>query len=273
MHQFIKSAGLQLYHSTPLYLLRACHAQIFGSDRDREKLALLARPPYAYGMMRAAEWARKYGKRQVTVGEFGVASGGGLLNLIELASRLGPEMDVQFHVYGFDAGAGLPSPCGPKDHPEIWKAGNFPMNNREELTRRIQGRAEMFWGDIRVTVDRFLNILTPDAPLGFVSIDVDYYSAAMAALRCLDGPPEIYTPGVSIYFDDIEFFTNCEWAGELGAIREFNEEHEQRKIGLDRSLPSPERIPFLKWYPRMFVGQILDHPERQAVASNVAPVR
>jgi hypothetical protein len=67
----------------------------------------------------------------------------------------------------------------------------------------------------------------------------------------------------SLYFDDVEFFTTCDWARELSAIREFNDEHDCRKIGLDRSIPGPERIPFLKWYPPMFVGQILDHPERQ----------
>jgi hypothetical protein len=224
MNQFTKSVGLQFYHSAPLYMLRACYAQLFGSYRDKERLALLSRPPYAYGLVRAAEWARNCGKQNVTVCEFGVARGDGLLSLIKLVGFIGPEMKVRFQVCGFDAGAGLPSPCGPKDHPEIWKAGNFPMDNREELTRRVQGRARMFWGDIRQTVDDFLSFLTPDAPLGFVSIDVDYYSTAKSALRCLEGAPQLYNPAVPLYFDDVEFFTNCEWAGELSAIREFNDE-------------------------------------------------
>ena len=60
----------------------------------------------------------------------------------------------------------------------------------------------------------------------------------------------------------MEFFTSCDWTGELAAIREFNEAHEWRKIGADRSLPRPRRIAFLKWYSRMYVAQILDHPRR-----------
>ena len=75
MNQFLESVGLQLYHSAPVYFLRACQAKFFGSYRKQEILALLARPPYAYGMMRAAEWALSCGLRAVTVCEFGLASG------------------------------------------------------------------------------------------------------------------------------------------------------------------------------------------------------
>lgn len=262
MDQFLKTAGLQIYHSAPVYLLRACHAKLFGSIQKQEMLALLPRPAYAYGMMRAAEWARDSGLKAVTVCEFGMASGDGLAAMVDLAARLGPEMGVRFRVCGFDGGVGLPKPRGFKDHPEIWKEGAFLMPDPDALKQRFAGKAEIFWGDIAHTVEAFNESLTPEAPLGFVSVDVDQYGSAVAVLRCLDSRPEFYTPGVSVYFDDVEFFTSCDWTGELAAIREFNEAHEWRKIGADRSLPRPRRIAFLKWYSRMYVAQILDHPRR-----------
>jgi hypothetical protein len=243
-------------------LVRACHAKLFGSNQKQEKLALLPRPPYAYGMMRAAEWARNCGRNAVTVCEFGLASGDGLAAMVDLAARLGREMGVRFRVCGFDGAVGLPKPQGFKDHPEIWEEGAFLMRSPDALKRRFAGKAEIFWGDITQTVDAFKESLTPESPLGFVSVDVDQYGSAVAVLRCLDLRPEVYNPGVSVYFDDVEFFTNCDWAGELAAIREFNEGNERRKLGVDRSLPGPRRIPYLKWYSRMYVAQILDHPRR-----------
>lgn len=253
---------MQFYHSAPVYLLRACHAKLFAGNQKQEMLALLPRPPYAYGMMRAAEGARDSGLKAVTVCEFGMASGDGLAVMVDLAARLGPEMGVRFRVCGFDGGVGLPKPQGFKDHPEIWKEGAFSMPAPDEIKRRFAGKAEIFWGDIARTMEAFRESLTPEAPLGFVAVDVDQYRSAVAALRCLDSRPDVYNPAVSVYLDDVEFFTSCDWAGELAAIHEFSEAHEWRKIGIDRTLPGPRRIPYLKWYSRMYVAQILDHAKR-----------
>ena len=194
MDQFLKTAGLQIYHSAPVYLLRACHAKLFGSIQKQEMLALLPRPAYAYGMMRAAEWARDSGLKAVTVCEFGMASGDGLAAMVDLAARLGPEMGVRFRVCGFDGGVGLPKPRGFKDHPEIWKEGAFLMPDPDALKQRFAGKAEIFWGDIAHTVEAFNESLTPEAPLGFVSVDVDQYGSAVAVLRCLDSRPECLHP-------------------------------------------------------------------------------
>ena len=51
------------------------------SLRDRERFGIISRPNYMYGMLRAADVAKYCGKRNVTVIEFGVASGAGLLNI------------------------------------------------------------------------------------------------------------------------------------------------------------------------------------------------
>lgn len=236
-----------------------------GDLRTRERYGLLARPNYAYGMLRAADVAKYFGKQSVTVVEFGVASGHGLLNMIELAELIEVETGVEFRVLGFDTGAGLPELIGYRDHPELWRGGDFAMEDRDALMRKIAGRAEIVWGDIADTVGAFTDTLSADAPLGFVSVDVDIYTATKSALRCMTGPSQAYLPAVSMYFDDVTFFFANRWAGELAAIEEFNLEHDLRKIDVDRSLPGSRRASSAPWYRHMYACHVLDHDARQRV--------
>jgi hypothetical protein len=193
--------------------------------------------------------------------EFGVADGGGLLNMIELASTIERETGIYFRVVGFDSGTGLPAIDGYKDHPEIWNPGDFTMQNRGRLESKIAGKADIIWGDIANTVSGFLSTIEPSAPIAFVSVDVDIYSATVSAMRCFDGPSNRYLPAVSMYFDDVSFFFANRWAGELAAIAEFNDAHELRKIDLDRSLSTrPLRE---SWHSKMYVLHVLDHDDRQ----------
>lgn len=136
------------------------------------------------------------------------------------------------------------------------------MEDHETIQQRIVGKAELIFRDIEDTIDDFTKTLTPDAPLGFVSIDVDIYSGTKSALRCLLGPPDRYNPAVSFYFDDISFFFANEWCGELLAINEFNEENEHRKLGVDRSAQARPPSPRMAWCNRMYICHILDHEDR-----------
>lgn len=230
----------------------------FGSFRERERLGLVNRANYAYGMLRAADMAAYFGKREVTVCEFGVANGDGLLNMIELAEPIQAETGVQFRIYGFDTGAGLPSVTGFKDHPEIWNPGDFSMLGKDELMRRIGSRAELIFGDIKDTIGPFIERVGPDAPLGFASIDVDIYSATKSALEGFKGAPDKYLPAVSLYLDDVAFYFANRWCGELAAVAEFNEEQQMRKIDQDRSI----RYRAQQWCEHMYVCHILDHAAR-----------
>jgi hypothetical protein len=137
------------------------------------------------------------------------------------------------------------------------------MEDRDTLVRKLGSQAEIIWGDIADTIGPFTDSIEPSAPLGFISIDVDIYSATKAALRCLASRPDKYNPAVSMYFDDVSFFFANEWAGELAAIAEFNEEHDLRKIGRDRSLPGHRPIKADGWYSAMYVCHVLDHEMRQ----------
>src|SRR5688572_190706 len=160
-----------------------------GTFREKEYYGVIKRPTYCYGMVRAADQAKYLGRDEVTVVEFGVASGAGLLNMIELGRLITKETGVKFNIVGFDAGGGLPQVKGYKDHAELWQSGDFGMVDRAGLMKRIDGQAELIIGDINDTVGQLRSRLSPERPLGFVSVDVDIYSATVAALRCLEWEP------------------------------------------------------------------------------------
>lgn len=234
-----------------------------GDFRAKEQHGLIRKSNYLYGMLRAADCARYFGKSSVTAIEFGVASGNGLLNMVHCADLIKAETGITTRVVGFDNGAGLPEISGPKDHPEIWNPGDFTMEDRETLMKRLAGKAEIIWGDVSETVGAFSEAVNPASPIGFISVDVDIYSSTKSALRCLTGRADTLLSAVSMYFDDVSFFFANEWCGELAAIAEFNDENKFRKIGRDRSLPGLRPVKAENWYQAMYVCHALDHPARQ----------
>jgi hypothetical protein len=244
----------------PITVLRTW-ARFFGTLRQKEYYGVVRRPPYAYGLLRAATIAAYFDVPEITACEFGVAAGDGLVNLIELAGQVTDATGIGVRVYGFDTGEGLPEPSGFRDHPELWSSGDFPMVDRAALLRRIAGRASLLFGDIATTVPQFLQSLDASAPMGFVSMDVDLYSSTRSALGALLGPPDAYLPAVGMYFDDVDFYFANAWCGELAAIADFNATNAPRKIDRDRSVTQrPLQRP---WYDRMYICHVLDHPARQ----------
>ncbi|MBM2814314.1 MAG: hypothetical protein HW421_1076 [Ignavibacteria bacterium] len=236
--------------------------KIFGNARQKELLGILKRPHYAYSLFRAADIAIYFGKNKTTIAEFGVASGDGLMNLIELSEIVTEATGVEFRIFGLDSGQGIPNIESYKDHPEMWIAGDFRMSDKEQLLKKINDRAELIIGDIKDTVDIFVSKLSTDAPLGFISIDTDVYTGAKHALRCLTSDVGFYNPAVTIYFDDVNFYFANRWCGELAAIEEFNSEQQFRKIDKDRTCPGSRPFHDLVWYENMYIAHILDHPRR-----------
>lgn len=216
---------------------RAAIPQRAGTLREKELFGLINRASYTYGMLRAADTASFFGKSAVTACKSGVATGMGMTNMTVMAELIQAETGIRFRVVGFDTGAGLPPPNGYEDHPELWSGGDFAMENPAQLRARLKGKAELIVGDIYGTIDAFSATLTPECPLGFVSIDVDIYSGTVTALRALGGRAELYLPAMSFYLDDVgSYFSNAA-CGELCAVNEHNQAHPLRPIDIDRSLP------------------------------------
>ena len=125
-----------------------------GSYELRCALDLHPRPHYAYGVQQAAVLAQRLGIPRISVVEFGVAGGNGLVELVRMASLATAATGVEIDVIGFDRGEGLPKPLNYRDLPYMWREGDFEMDV-EALRRRVP-TAELVLGDIEQTLPGFL---------------------------------------------------------------------------------------------------------------------
>lgn len=252
------------YLGQPLHITAiAGLVYLFGGFRAKVAFDLVRRRQHAYSILQCADWALVHGLSKVTVIECGVASGAGLWNMIDVGREVTRLTGVQFEFVGFDTGTGLPLPRDYRDHPERFQGGDYPMPDMEGLRRSLPSNARLVLGDLADTAPRFVAELSSQAPIGFVGIDVDYYSSARQALRLLEGPAECYLPLTLMFFDDVGFPTANDFCGERLAINEFNDAHDLRKIELDRFLRYRRVYKNSNWLDRLYQLHVLDHPTRQ----------
>jgi hypothetical protein len=211
----------------PVHLNAAWAIALFCSYKTRVAFDLVLRPQYAYGILRAAEFAIEFGIPKIACIEFGVAAGAGLMNMAYLARATERATGVAIHVHGFDSGQGMPEPVDHRDHPELYAPGDYPMDVAA-LRASLPANATLNLGPLSQTIPRFLTEL--DCPIGFVALDVDYYSSSLDALRIFEDAPTRYLPATLMYADDINLWPHHAWGGELLAINEFNAAHDNRKI-------------------------------------------
>lgn len=219
---------------------------------------LYHRQGYLWGVLQGVALAKVLGLSRVSVVEFGVAGGAGLLALEHIAERVERLTEVQVDVYGFDTGCGLPEPQDYRDCPNIWSGGVYAMD-KAQLESRLR-RAHLKLGLIEETVPAFLK--SSFSPVAFISFDVDLYSSTRDALILLEAKPEVLLPRIFCYFDDIIGFTFGDLNGERLAIAEFNETHRIRKLspiyGLKHFVPAA--CANSMWVDLFYVAHILDHP-------------
>lgn len=235
---------------------------LFGSFRSKVYFDLVVRPQHAYALLKAADTAKDLGIGRFTAIEFGVASGAGLLNMIEIGRSVTRATGVEIDFVGFDNASGMPEPVDYRDHPEYYQPGDFRMESRDALEAALPANARLIIGDIKQTVPEFVASLSEDSPVGFVSIDVDYYSSTVDCLPILRGEPEHYLPWVPIYLDDVQFEGHCRWAGEMLAVEEFNEAGEMRKIGKANFLHEWRLFKRAAWISQIYTLHVFDHPKR-----------
>jgi hypothetical protein len=215
------------------------------------------RPHFTWGVLYGANLAKCLGIRRISVIEFGVAGGNGLVSLEAIASAVGELFGIEIDVYGFDTGQGLPKPEDYRDQPNLYREAGFPMDE-EKLRKRLR-KARLILGDVGRTIGSFVE--SRPASVAFVSIDVDLYTSTMGAFRLFEAGQEILLPRVYCYFDDILGETFSEFTGERLAIAEFNERHKMRKIspifGLRYFLHPPHNQE--AWAEQMFIAHMFDH--------------
>lgn len=247
----------------PLHLkMLGWGARMFGSLRTKIVFDQVPKQSYAFSMMRAADFALEQGLKEVVAVEFGVAAGAGLMNLGELGLLIEKETGVKFHVFGLDGGTGMPPPRDYRDHPDLFQTGDFPMIDRDKLRASLPPNTQLLIGDLSESIKTVLATAGPQRPVGFVSIDVDYYYSSMDALQLFDGPAETYLPAVVLYFDDTLHWMNNQWCGEYLAINDFNDAHEWRKIDRPYYINNSRVFRNAHWLDQIYTLHVLDHPVR-----------
>jgi hypothetical protein len=264
----VRDRLLKVAKEPPIRMLfKALYTLMPVSLETRALWDISPRPNYLVGVLRAAEDARAFKVPEISVIEFGVAGGAGLLTLEKEAAAVEKETGVSIKVYGFDNGsAGLPEFIGDyRDHPDAWAPGDYAMDEAK-LRSRLSQRTTLVIGNVKETVPQFVED-RQNSPVGFIAIDVDLYSSTRDALKILSLPNKRMLNRVPIYFDDISMYINHRMAGELLAIEDFNRTNNNvfidKWMGIKTGRPFPEK----SYLDMMYVAHDLEaisrfRPER-----------
>jgi hypothetical protein len=213
---------------------------------------------YALGLLTAARYAREAGINGFSAVEFGVAKGNGLLALTRYAALVSQQTGLEIQVAGFDTGSGLPPPQGYRDVIWHYSAGEY-AGDPDNLRKRLSGKAQYILGDVAATFPDWLH--ATNLPLGFVSVDVDFYSSTRAILDPLASiAAEKLLPITEFYFDDILCHGVPHCVGELAAVTEFNKLNPSRQFDKEDWIrewrPYGEKL----WLQRLYALYCFDHP-------------
>jgi hypothetical protein len=235
----------------------------FGSPEIPENCI---RPHYAYCLWHGARLGVKLGYQRISVIEFGVAGGNGLLALEANAERIGKEFNIKIDVYGFDTGHGLPMINDYRDMPYRFQEGMFTMDF-EKLLKKLEF-AKLIIGDIKDTLNTFLLKYNP-APIAAIMFDMDLYSSTMESFKLFENEPKFFLPRIFTYFDDINGWLGDEYyndyTGERLALVEFNNKHKMMKFSPQYHLLAQFRK--IPWYTQIYVLHLFDHIEYNTFVS------
>lgn len=207
---------------------------------------------YARAVWAAAYEAKGLGLKEISVIEFGVAGGNGLVALEFHAREIGRIFGIKIQVYGFDTGEGLPEwESDYRNESYKFKEDMYKMDYSRLM--EVLDEVKLILGDIRSTSQQFWE-MNP-APIGAAMVDVDLYTSTVPILHMLETDHKNVLPRIFMYFDDI--FRGYEGVGENLAIKEFNERNrgdksispEGTERGFDAVLtgyPVEWRVPELK---------------------------
>lgn len=218
----------------------------------RLKMQAVERPYYGYPILYSLKLAKSLGYKKVSIVEFGVAGGNGLVNIENHVREIRKKIDIEVEVYGFDVGSGLPKPQDYRDLPYQWREGFYKMDV-EKLKSRLKF-SKLIIGDVKDTIDKF-----DGAPVACVMFDLDFYSSTVDSLKIFDKP---HLPRVFCYFDDVvgcnEICLYNDYTGELLAINEFNQTHKMKITKLKNTAHFFKDTDF---QDNLFVLHDFEHPD------------
>jgi len=246
-----------------IYNLASVFVALFGNVVKKIEYDLVVRQPFAFSLQKAFEFAadeheRLDIKRLVFI-EFGVASGAGLLNICRIGEALSRHYGVDWRVIGFDTGEGMPRPVDYRDHPEKYLDGDFVPRDNEALQRSLPANAQIIYGPIADMIGSLDTHLQLGDVVGFVSIDVDYWSSTKDCMRLFDNPTLSFLPRTPVYLDDFNNIDHHPYAGELLAVAESNQEHEQTKLAKMNQIRNWRLFKNALWLDQLYWYLDLEH--------------
>lgn len=218
----------QVFYNDYYRGIKAPHSQHGGA---MQQLAFFPYPHYGEAIRQAAHLAKQLGYTAMSVIEFGVFSGRGLLACEFHAQQVSRLTGLDIEIYGFDNLKGQPESDEPKDMQYLWPKGMHTWDT--EPLRDLLSMSKWIIGDTNETCASFLKEYKP-APIGVMLVDVDYYTSTVPILSMLEGDHENFLPRVIMWFDDIAQVNR--YCGEALAIEEFNQTHADIKIDKSSSL-------------------------------------
>jgi len=229
----------------------------FGSYISRLRIGAVDRPHYGYCVYNGALLAKKLGYSGISVLEFGVAGGRGLLNLEHCAKHIRKLLSIDIDIYGFDIGKGLPEPLDYRDLPYHWKKSFYKMDV-QKLRANLK-TAKLVLGDVRETAENFLGEYMPN-PIGAIFFDLDFYSSTAGALKIFKGDEKYFLPRLFCYFDDVtgsEIELYNDYTGTRLAINEFNQANKTKKLAKAYHLLGQKTVE--AWYHRIWIFHNFEH--------------
>jgi hypothetical protein len=215
----------------------------------------LRRPHYVWGAVQAVNLGKVLGLSRVSVIEFGVAGGNGLTALESIAGKLQAAFGIGIDIHGFDAVGGMPKTTDPRDLPNLWREGFYPMD-RDKLEQRLQ-HAKLHLGLVEETVHQF--VTSKPAPVAFVAFDLCFYNSTIKAFQIFDAHQSVLLPRVHCFFRNILGRTFGDHNGERLAMAEFNAAHEMRKISKIYGLQYYVGQKVGRWVDQFYMAHIFDH--------------
>ena len=200
------------------------------------------RPQYETILFESCIEAKKLGYEEITVLELGVAGGNGIVSLEKYKKKIQKNLNIKINIYGFDTGEGMPESNLKEDLPFIWKAGQFKID-KEKLEKRVNSK--IYYGDIKNTIEEFCKLNPKN--ISVIFFDLDLYSSTASFLKKINIWSKFISPRVYCYFDDLFNYNYIsDFNGELLAIKEFNEENQDYKIGTNIDHVSDFKFPLAK---------------------------
>jgi hypothetical protein len=212
---------------------------------------------YAWGALQGINLAKVLGLERVSLIEFGVAGGNGLVALERIAQVLQTIFAIDVDIYGFDAVAGMPKSKDHRDLPNLWREGHYPLD-RGRLEQKLN-KAKLFLGMVEETVSQFID--SKPAPIAFIAFDLCFYSSTAHAFQVFEADQSVLLPRVHCFFMNILARTFGDHNGERAAISDFNASHAMRKISKIHGLQYYVRgsLARQRWVEQFYMAHIFDH--------------